>query len=197
MGDVVNCTRFLDRNDDLVPLPAEPAEIPRIPLISLTYRAGSLLDAFGEKTNEVHLMNALQQTVQNWKSQGISVDFCDFTSFAKLNASPMKYVIFLELSEDQEHKISTEQLEILKRTVSEEVDRQLTKTNEVYEKVREFNVLTQLECIIVRSGTFSNFLRSFLWANRSSPVQIKPHRMLKKEEHIQFFYDNQIDTSLY
>ncbi|CAF1519674.1 unnamed protein product [Rotaria magnacalcarata] len=196
MGDVVNCTRFLCRTDDLVPLPTEPVEIPRVPLVSLAYRAGSLLDAFGEKTNEIHLMNALQQTIHQWKNQGIPVDFCDFTSYPKLDVFPMKYVIFLELSEDQECKIDARQLQILKTTANEEVDRQLGKANEVYQKVRQFNILDPLDCILVRSGTFSIFLRKFLWTNRSSPVQIKPHRLLKNEEHIRYFYDHKIDTSL-
>jgi hypothetical protein len=60
MGDIINCTRFLTRTDDLVPLPPEPAEIPRIPLISIAYRVGSLLDIYGEKTNERDVMNALK-----------------------------------------------------------------------------------------------------------------------------------------
>ncbi|CAF5221847.1 unnamed protein product, partial [Rotaria magnacalcarata] len=88
------------------------------------------------------------------------------------------------------------QLQILKTTANEEVDRQLGKANEVYQKVRQFNILDPLDCILVRSGTFSIFLRKFLWTNRSSPVQIKPHRLLKNEEHIRYFYDHKIDTSL-
>jgi hypothetical protein len=28
-----------------------------------------------------------------------------------------------------------------------------------------------------------------------SPIQVKPHRLLNKEQHIQFFYKNQIVTS--
>ncbi|CAF1560253.1 unnamed protein product, partial [Adineta steineri] len=59
MGDMISCTGFLSRADDLVPLPSEPEEIPRIPLISIAYRVGSLLDVYGEKTSEQHVMNAL------------------------------------------------------------------------------------------------------------------------------------------
>jgi len=59
MGDVINCTRFLCRADDLVPSPTEPVEIPQIPLISRAYRVGSLLDVFGEKTTEQDVINAL------------------------------------------------------------------------------------------------------------------------------------------
>ncbi|CAF4885112.1 unnamed protein product, partial [Rotaria magnacalcarata] len=60
----------------------------------------------------------------------------------------MKYVIFLELSEDQECKIDARQLQILKTTANEEVDRQLGKANEVYQKVRQFNILDPLDCIL-------------------------------------------------
>ncbi|CAF4687708.1 unnamed protein product, partial [Rotaria magnacalcarata] len=60
----------------------------------------------------------------------------------------MKYVIFLELSEDQECKIDAQQLQILKTTANEEVDRQLGKANEVYQKVRQFNILDPLDCIL-------------------------------------------------
>ncbi len=61
MGDVINCTRFLCRADDLGPLPVEPAENPRIPLISIAYRVGNLLNVIGEKTSEQHLMDALER----------------------------------------------------------------------------------------------------------------------------------------
>jgi hypothetical protein len=60
MGDIINCTRSFTRADDLVPLPPEPAEIPLIPLISIAYRVGNLLDIYGEKTNERDVMNALK-----------------------------------------------------------------------------------------------------------------------------------------
>jgi hypothetical protein len=195
MGDMINCTRFLCRADDLVPLPIEPVEIPRIPLVSLAYRVGTLLDAFGEKTSEQHVMNALQQTVQHWRKQEISVDICDFTSYPKLDVFPPKYVIFLELTEDEERKINDQQLRFLQSTVSSEVEQQLGKANQYYKDYRSASKLDPVACILVRSGTFSTFLRKVLLTDRVSPLQLKPHRLLKNEHHIQFFYDNQIGTS--
>ncbi|CAF1283163.1 unnamed protein product [Rotaria sordida] len=127
MGDVINCTRFLCRADDLVALPEEPVEIPRVPLISLAYRVGTLLDIFGEKTNEQHVMNAIQQTIRQWREQGIPVDFCEFASYPRLDVFPAKYVIFLELISDQGHKIDTQQFQVLKNTVDAEVEEQLCK----------------------------------------------------------------------
>ncbi|CAF1268649.1 unnamed protein product [Rotaria sordida] len=127
MGDVIICTRFLCRADDLVALPEEPVEIPRVPLISLAYRVGTLLDIFGEKTNEQHVMNAIQQTIRQWREQGIPVDFCEFASYPRLDVFPAKYVIFLELIADQGHKIDTQQFQVLKNTIDAEVEEQLCK----------------------------------------------------------------------
>ncbi|CAF2729164.1 unnamed protein product [Rotaria sp. Silwood2] len=196
MGDVIKCTRFLCRADDLVSLPDEPVEIPQIPLVSLVYRSGALLDVFGEKTNEQHMVNALQQTIRQWKDQGIPVDFCDFTAYPKLDASPTKYIVFLELSEEDECKIGEEKIQILKNSSSKLVEEQLVIANNVYEKVRYFGVLGPLDCILVRTRTFSTFLQKFLWNDRVNPLQVKPHRILKNEDHIQFFFDHQVDISL-
>ncbi|CAF1599989.1 unnamed protein product [Rotaria sp. Silwood1] len=195
MGDVINCTRFLCRADDLVALPEEPVEIPKIPLISLAYRVGTLLDIYGEKTNEQHVMNALRQTIRQWREQGIPVDFCEFASYPRLDVFPARYVIFLELIEDQGHKLDTQQIQVLKNTINTEVEEQLCKANQNYKDNRSSTKLGPLDSILVRNGTFSTFLRKFLWTDRASPLQIKPQRRLRNEEHIRFFYDNQIDTS--
>ncbi|CAF4461810.1 unnamed protein product [Rotaria sp. Silwood2] len=106
MGDVINCTRFLCRTNDLVPLPSEPIEIPRIPPISIVYRLGSLLNVFEDKTTEQHVMYALKETVQQWRDQGIHIDLFDFTTYPKVDVFPSQYVIFLELIDGQEQKIN-------------------------------------------------------------------------------------------
>ncbi|CAF3938624.1 unnamed protein product, partial [Rotaria sp. Silwood1] len=199
MGDVVTCTRFLCRSDDLVPLPIDQEEIPRIPLFSIAYRIGSLLDAFGEKTSEQHLMDALQRTSVQWKEQGIPLDIYDFTSYPKLDVFPPHYVLFLELIEEQnskqEYKISEKNFQLLQTMVDSEIERQLCQTNFNYNNVRKGSKLGPLVCILVRNGTFSNFLTDVLVTDRVSPTQIKPHRLLKNENHIQYFYANQINTS--
>jgi hypothetical protein len=195
MGDVVNCTRFLSRTDDLVPLPSEPVEIPRIPLISIAYRLGSLLDVFGEKTTEEHVMYALKETIHQWKDQGIPVDLCDFTTYPKLDVFPPKYVIFLELVDEQGRKTDGQQFEILQNIADSEVERQLCKANNIYQYIRNAGKLGPLACILVRNGTFSTFRQKKLMTDQISPLQIKAHRLLKNEHHIRFFYDNQIDIS--
>ncbi|CAF3893529.1 unnamed protein product, partial [Adineta steineri] len=148
MGDVIDCTRFLSRADDLIPLPAEPAEIPRIPLISVAYRVGSLLDVFGEKTTEQHVMHALKETVDQWKNQGIYVDLCDFTAYTKLDDFPSKYVIFLELTNEQGHEIDDQQLQILQNSADSEVEQQLCSANDSYQLNRKVHKLGPLVCVL-------------------------------------------------
>jgi hypothetical protein len=193
MGDVINCTRFLCLADDLVPSPTEPVEIPQISLILLAYSFGSLLDVFGEKTTEQDVMNALQETNHQWREQEIPVDVCDFASYPKLDVFPATYVIFLELIGHEEHKIDAQQLRFLQNTVSSEVEQQLCKANQYYKGYRSASKLDPVDCILVRSGTFSTFMRKILLADRVSPTQVKPHRLLRNKHDIQFFYDNQID----
>ena len=195
MGDIINCTRFLTRAEDLVPLPAEPKEIPRIPLLSIAYRIGNLLDVFGEKTTEHHLAEALQQTVHVWRAQGILVNIGDFTCYAKIDASAPRYVIFLELIDDHRYKIGDQQLRHLQSIVDNAVEQNLANINFIYDRCRAGDYLDSLQCFFVRNGTFSTFIHEILLTDLASPLQIKPHRLLKHEQHIQFFHDHQLYTS--
>lgn len=191
----MTCTRFLSRSDDLVPLSTKPEEIPRIPLVSLAYRVGSLLDAFGEKTTEQHVMNALLETTRQWKEQGICVDICDFASYPKLDVFPTKYVIFLELIINEGHEFEEQQLRLLNDTMSSKVEQQLCKANQFYKEYRDASKLDSVTCILVRRGTFLAFMRQVLSTSSVSPTQFKPHRLLKNEHDIKFFYDNLINMS--
>lgn len=195
MGDVILCTRFLSRNNDFFPLPAEPKEIPRIPLISMSYRIRSLLNANGEKTTEEHVLYALRQTIDNWKEQGIIVELCDFTSFPKLDAFPVHYVIFFELMDDEEHKITDQDRQIMQKTIDSEFERHLRKANNFYHIMRDAGRFGPVECILLRSGTFSTFRKKIFMTNGIAPLQVKSHRLLKDDNHIQFFYGNQIHIS--
>ena len=198
LGDVVTGTRFLSQADNAVPLPCEREETPRIPLISIAFRSGNLLNVTGENTTEQHIMDALQKTMEQWKQQKIHVDMCDFTLYAKLDAFPVRYVIFLELLEDKSEKERTlidYQCEILQNDLLAEIERQLCQSNHIYRDNRKAGRLAPLKSVLVRRGTFSVFLNKILVTDRVSPIQVKPHRLLKNEQHIKFFYDNQIDTN--
>ena len=102
---------------------------------------------------------------------------------------------FLELSDEERYKINDQQFRILQNTVDVAVDQQLNKINYVYYRARNADYLGCPKCSFVRNGTFSTFLHEKLLIDRVSPIQLKPHRLLKNEQHIQFFYDNQIDNA--
>ncbi len=106
---------------------------------------------------------------------------------------PAQYVVFLELIGEPGLSIDDKQLQVLQNSADSEVDRQLCITNPEYKDCRGDGELSPLTCVLVRSGTFSIFLNKKLVTDRVSAVQIKPHRLLKNEQHIRFFYDNQID----
>jgi len=187
-GDIIHCTRFLSRADDLLPLPSELKEIPRIPLITIVYRAGTILNVCGEKATEEHIIYALQQTIYEWKQQGITIELCDFTSFPKLDAFPVHYVIFFEVTNKDDTTI--------KRNDSDSTfDQHLCKANDFYNAARNAGKLGPAISILVRSGTFSNFKQNMIKTVGVNPLQFKTKRLLKDNDHIQFFYDNRLDIS--
>ncbi|CAF3684779.1 unnamed protein product [Rotaria sp. Silwood1] len=194
--DVDTCTRFLSEADDAVLLAFKKTEIPRIPLISIAYRTGNLLSISGENTTEQHVMITLRQTVQKWKQHGIYVDINDFILYPKLDAFPARYVMFLELvHENSQHdnKVINQQQKILQNNeIMSEIEQQLCEANHIYKDHRDGDKLDPITCILVRTGTFSIFLNKILVNTHVSIVQIVPHRVLKNEEHIQFFYDSRI-----
>ena len=199
MGDVINCTRYLSRATDLVPLSSEPVEIPRIPLITIAYRIGTLLDIYGEKTTEHHITDALHRTVNHWKEQHISTAIRDFTAYPKLDVFPAHYVIFVELIEQQDETSTchtrNQNLAMLKKAANTDLDRNLAKVHPWYGSARDAKKLDSLTCIFVQSGTFSTFLNKELVHDQVGPIQIKPHRLLKNEDHVRFFYEHQIASS--
>lgn len=195
MGDIIQCTRFLTRAKDLVPLPAEPQEIPRIPLFSVVYRIGNLLDVFGEKTSEQDLLEAFKRLTAVWREANICVNICDFTCYANLDVCPPHYVIYFELADDHKNQLTNEQYRHMQSTVAGIVEENLTEINFVYGRVREAVYLDTLRCFFVRPGTFSTFIHDHLLTDHGNPAQIKPHRFLKHQQHIQFFHDHQFQTS--
>ena len=159
----------------------------------MAYRIGSLLNVNGEKTTEEHLLYALQQTIYDWKDQGIIVELCDFTSFPKLDAFPVHYVIFLELINVDEHKVNDQKRQIMQDSVDSKVERYLRMANNFYHIMRDAGRFGPVICLLIRSGTFSTFREKIFMTQGVGPLQVKPHRLLKDDDHIRFFYDNKIN----
>ncbi|CAF4979974.1 unnamed protein product [Rotaria sp. Silwood1] len=167
LGDVVTCTRLLSQHNDTVPIPSEQIKLTRIPLISVAYRAGNLLNVGGENTTEQHLLDALRQTVQIWKQQNIDVDICDFTLYPQLDMFPTRYVMFLELIDPNSHhenKAINRQHPILQnKDALSEIERQLCQSNHIYRDHRNAEKL----------GSFRSILR-FWMAIRNRDCARKP-----------------------
>lgn len=161
----------------------------------MSYRIGSLLNVNGEKTTEEHLLYSLQQTINNWKEQEITVELCDFTAFPKLDAFPVHYVIFIELANVDEHKTTDQKCQLMQKSVNSDVERHLRKANNFYHIMRDAGRFGPVVCILVHSGTFATFREKIFIIDGVGPLQVKPHRLLKDDNHIQFFYDNQLETS--
>lgn len=185
MGDIGRCTRFMQRADDLVPLPAEPTVVPQIPLISIAYRIGTLLSVFGEKISEQQIFIAIHQTIEHWKQQGLPLDLVDFTSYPKLNVFPVRYVIFLELNREDQDEAFAEKF-------TNHLEEELCRSNEYYQVNRERKKLDHLVSVLVRRGTFASFAHGILLNDRVSAIQVNPHGLLRKDEHIRYFYDQSI-----
>ncbi|CAF1417716.1 unnamed protein product [Rotaria sp. Silwood1] len=150
LGDVVYCTRYLSQADNTVPLPFEQEKIPRIPLVSIAYRVGNLISITGENTTEQHVMDALQRTVQIWKQQEINVDIYDFTLYPKLDTFPSRYVMFLELfnnNSQSENKIIDRQQCIVLNDAMSEIERQLCEANDIYKDHRNAGKIGSLICL--------------------------------------------------
>jgi hypothetical protein len=169
-GDVIHCTRFLSRADHLVPLPAEPAEIPRISLISMAYCIGSLFNVNGEKTTEEHLLYTLQETFHDWKKQRITDELCHFTSFPKLDAFPVHYVVFFELSDLDKHKVNDQKHRIMQNSVNSKVEQYHCKANNFYYIMRDAGRFGPVLCFLVRSGTFSTFREKMFMTEEVGPL---------------------------
>lgn len=164
---------------ELIPLPGDVEKVPPVPLISVAYCVGSLLDVFEEKTSEQHVMNAIQETIHGWNQEEIPVHMTDFTSYVKLNVLPPHYVIFVEINfNSKEIKDERAHLEQLQLNASELLEHQLCQTNHKYEESRRAGKLGPLSCILVQQGTFSTFFYQNLLTQRVSSSQIKPHRLL-------------------
>ena len=193
-GDVLRCTRYLSRTDDLVPLPSEPKEIPRIPLVSISYRLGNLLDVFGEKTSEWHVQTALQQALEQIKQRNIFLSLVEFTCYPKLNVFPVQYIIFIEVIDKNQNQATGDDdiFGIAKDVLNDQLEVELCNVNHNYKDTRTAQKLGPIVCILVERETFSMFMSRFLMNNRVSPTQIKPHHLLKNESHIQFFHDQAI-----
>ena len=146
-----------------------------VPRIQISYRTGSILDAYGEKTTEIHVVSALQLACEEWNNMnGTShFSFCEFTCFLQLNESPVRYYIFVEM----DFLIQPMNLDV--------IDAQLRKINGFYDHCRAQNKIGPLKIFIVKSAAFAEF-KNLLILEGAAPLQVKIPRLISKPEHVEF-----------
>jgi len=144
-----------------------------IPLFKISYRTGSILDAFGEKTTEDHIVTSLNRTAETFNCKLVN-----FTTSIEIQVSPVIYVIYAQFSIDFEKEREEE--------VTDEMDRQLRKVQPLYDDYRNQKKMGKLKCKIVDGDKFSQ-LRDLCVEAGTAPFQFKIPRLLKKPSHIELF----------
>ena len=108
------------------------------PVIEFVHRVGTQFDLVGEKTSEDHLAAAVGHL-----SERLDLEINDYTTAEDVEASPARYVIYLE----SEHPPSIEQM-------AETFDEELQKANPVTSGFRANELLGRPRLAVVAPGTF-------------------------------------------
>ncbi|GAV06309.1 hypothetical protein RvY_16323 [Ramazzottius varieornatus] len=176
LGDVVRVVEFYNR----------------WPVVLLLYRTGQLLNIRGECVPETTLYNSILKSVAGFYGEvsGITDFTCCESVFLdrhpkyqdKGRTSPY-YVLFVELiNDDGERDCSKDQIAEL----SAVVENSLYEAHHLYKFRRDNGGLSQLKLFVVKFGAFQR-LRLFMLKNSTaSPQQVKPPRVLKKPELVNF-----------
>nr|XP_006812615.1 PREDICTED: 4-substituted benzoates-glutamate ligase GH3.12-like [Saccoglossus kowalevskii] len=164
------------------------------PAIEFMYRRGQLLDVHSEKTSEVAVYGALQDTLSQW-SAGISlVDYtCAESVMLNLSASGMDiqcepgipyYVLFLELENQDQGRLELSEYELSM------FDQNLRRRAFAYNSFRLKGSIAPARVYLVKSGTF-DALQKYLVDNTTATFnQYKVARVLKRKTAIDFMMNN-------
>ncbi|XP_077861488.1 LOW QUALITY PROTEIN: uncharacterized protein LOC100367655 [Saccoglossus kowalevskii] len=163
------------------------------PAIEFMYRRGQLLDVHSEKTSEVAVYGALQDTLSQW-SAGISlVDYtCAESVMLNLSASGMGtvknripyYVLFLELENQDQGRLELSEYELSM------FDQNLRRRAFAYNSFRLKGSIAPARVYLVKSGTF-DALQKYLVDNTTATFnQYKVARVLKRKTAIDFMMNN-------
>ena len=139
-----------------------------VPLFKICYRTGSILDAFGEKTTEVHVEEALKRYANE-----NSLKLVDFTTFLAIERSPVVYQIFVEFANEDGSPV-----EVMLEGASNGIDNQLREVHNFYDKCRDQSKLGEIECKFMKPSTFIE-LKEKLIESGTAPLQCKIPRLIK------------------
>ena len=154
------------------------------PVIEFLYRRGTLLDLVGEKTSEDHVAFALSG-LDGVVSPG---ELMDYTTRIDVDASPPRYVVYLELPSEA---VSSEKLD----QAADRFDARLIEANPTCEGFRRNGLLGRPTLAVVAPGTFGE-LRSLI-SNGELPTsasQLKVPRRIDDPRQVQLMSDAVIEA---
>ena len=158
LGDIIKCVGYYNQS----------------PIVEFLYRQGSLLNIAGEKVSENTIFTALTLAI---KKLGSDYQLIDYTTSIS-TSSPMRYIIYVELSEAL---LSQTDLTIF----ISEIEEVISKINVVYYNLRQSNAIGLPEIKIVESNSFKD-LKSQIISKSKINSQFKMPRLLKNDTHKKF-----------
>lgn len=143
------------------------------PYVEFAYRKGALLNLSGEKTSEEIVKNAVEEVS---RASG-----CEITSWAVMvssDAYPYHYEILIENPEGRDLS-----------TYCVTAEETVRKLNPRYDDMRGFNMIGPIGISNLKKGTQDEHINFRVKAG--APItQVKPIRILSKQEDVEFFQDH-------
>jgi hypothetical protein len=99
------------------------------PILAFSHRVGTVLDLAAEKVSEAQVFQALQEALSAQPGAGNTL--IDYTTHARVTASPPRYEFYLELGRDGVDRAALEA----------RIDDALCKANAIYASVRKGNTI--------------------------------------------------------
>ena len=159
LGDIVKCVDYYNQS----------------PMVEFLYRRGSLLNIVGEKVSENEIFTAICETLKNLGNENQIVDY---TTRIDLSYSPLRYVLYIELSQE---------FEVLPnlKLYQNKIDDILSSLNVLYLNFRESNSIEKPQIKLVKRDTFKSLKQKIL-SRGSSESQFKMPRLLKEQILIEY-----------
>ena len=148
------------------------------PIYEFLYRRGTVLNLFGEKTNEFHTATALGTTVAQWLGQPDAVR--EYTVYGAMEEGVGRYTFYVELAASTALANQIVDLEAI-------LDRSLAGINPYYyTSGRQLGRLAPVIVKVVRPGTFEQLLELQLrHAAPASATQVKIPRIISRADQLE------------
>ncbi|CAH1778234.1 unnamed protein product, partial [Owenia fusiformis] len=159
----------------------------KLPLFEFQYRTGQMLNAIYEKTPETSFMESVTKTME--QLEGVSL--VDYTATENINVDKLRecnntkkrYILFLETSRsDKVTRLNPEQLGLFDKTLCEVFPQ--------YGRMRNDQIIQQMEVLLVKPQTFEHLRSYMLQKNRKTTAyQFKMPRAMRNTNYLKFLLD--------